>query len=57
MRPVPYFLDSFPKARRPEYLPLRADVRTDVVIVGGGLTGTACAAVFAAAGEIGRAHV
>ena len=50
MRPVPYFLDSFPKARRPEYLPLRADVRTDVVIVGGGLTGTACAAVFAAAG-------
>lgn len=50
MRALPYFLDSFPRARRPEYGVLRGTVRTDVVIVGAGLTGSACAAVFAAAG-------
>ena len=50
MRSVPFFLDSFPRSRRPEYPRHRGDSRTGVVIVGGGLTGCACAAAFAAAG-------
>ena len=50
MRPVPFFLDTFPKSRRPEYSRQKGAVQTDVVIVGGGLTGCACAASFAAAG-------
>lgn len=50
MRPVPYFLDTFPRSRRPDYPRHKGDVRTPVVIVGGGLTGCACAASFAAAG-------
>src|SRR4051812_46351222 len=50
MRLVPYFLDAFPRSRRPEYPRQRGEIRTDVVIVGGGLTGCACAASFAASG-------
>jgi glycine/D-amino acid oxidase-like deaminating enzyme len=50
MRPVPYFLDSFPRTRRPDYSRHRGDLRLPVAIVGGGLTGCACAAAFAAAG-------
>ncbi|HYT75583.1 MAG TPA: FAD-binding oxidoreductase [Vicinamibacterales bacterium] len=50
MRPVPYFLDTFPRTRRPDYSRHRGAIRTRVVIVGGGLTGCACAATFATAG-------
>jgi glycine/D-amino acid oxidase-like deaminating enzyme len=50
MRPVPYFLDAFPRTRRPDYSRHRGDLRVPVAIVGGGLTGCACAAAFAAAG-------
>jgi len=50
MRPVPYFLDTFPRSRRPEYPRQKGDVRAAVAIVGGGLSGCACAASFAAAG-------
>jgi glycine/D-amino acid oxidase-like deaminating enzyme len=50
MRPVPYFLDSFPRNRRPDFPRHRGEFRTGVAIIGGGLTGCACAAAFAAAG-------
>ncbi len=50
MRPVPYFVDTFPKSRRRDHPRLKGEIRTDVVIVGGGLTGCACAAAFATAG-------
>jgi len=50
MRAVPYFFDTFPKSRRPEYSRQKGEIQTQVVIVGGGLTGCACAASFAAAG-------
>jgi glycine/D-amino acid oxidase-like deaminating enzyme len=50
MRSVPYFFDTFPRSRRPEYPRQRGEIRTDVVVVGGGLTGCACAAAFATAG-------
>ncbi len=50
MRPVPYFLDTFPRTRRPDYSRHRGDLRVPVAIVGGGLTGCACAAAFTAAG-------
>jgi glycine/D-amino acid oxidase-like deaminating enzyme len=50
MRLEPYFLDTFPRSRRPDYARARGEVRTTVAIVGGGLTGCACAASFAAAG-------
>ncbi len=50
MRPVPYFFDTFPKSRRPEYPRQKGEVTTAVAIVGGGLTGCACAAAFATAG-------
>lgn len=50
MRPVPYFLDTFPRTRRPDHPRHRGDVRVPVAIVGGGLTGCACAAAFATAG-------
>src|SRR5829696_8699967 len=49
MQRAPYFLDSFPKSRRPEYPRQRGELRASVAIVGGGLTGAACAAVFSAA--------
>jgi glycine/D-amino acid oxidase-like deaminating enzyme len=50
MRPVPYFLDSFPRARRPDYSRHRGQLNVSIAIVGGGLTGCACAAAFTAAG-------
>ena len=50
MRVLPYFFDTFPKSRRPEYSRQKGEIQTQVVVVGGGLTGCACAASFAAAG-------
>src|SRR6478735_2676493 len=50
MRPFPYFLDTFPKNRRPDYPRHKGMIETQVVIVGGGLTGCACAVAFATAG-------
>jgi glycine/D-amino acid oxidase-like deaminating enzyme len=50
MRSVPFFFDAFPRSRRPDYPRHRGNLRTGVVIVGGGLTGSACAAAFASAG-------
>jgi glycine/D-amino acid oxidase-like deaminating enzyme len=49
-RHVPVWLDRFPKSRRPEYPRHRGNAETDVIIIGGGLTGCACAWSFAAAG-------
>src|SRR5688572_29410581 len=46
----PFWLDRFPKSRRPSYSRQRGTTETKVVIVGGGLTGCACAWSFAAAG-------
>jgi glycine/D-amino acid oxidase-like deaminating enzyme len=50
VRHIPFWLDTFPKARRPSYPRFRGEQQTAVVIVGGGLTGCACAASFATAG-------
>ena len=50
MRTHPYFVDAFPSSRRPSYPTLRGPASARVVIVGGGLTGVACAAAFASAG-------
>lgn len=49
MRHVPFWFDAFPKSRRPSYPRLRGAHETQVVIVGGGLTGAACALAFATA--------
>lgn len=50
IRDIPIWLDRFPKTRRPSYPRFKGDLEIDVVIVGGGLTGTACAWSFANAG-------
>jgi len=50
IRHVPLWLDRVPKTRRPAYPRLKGDFDTDVVIVGGGLTGCTCAWSFAMAG-------
>ncbi len=50
VRTSPIWIDRFPKTRRPEYPRFKGHVDTDVVIIGGGLTGCACASSFAAAG-------
>jgi len=50
IRDTPIWLDRFPKTRRPSYPRFKGDSATDVVIVGGGLTGCACAWSFANAG-------
>src|SRR5688572_32133658 len=50
IRNVPYWLDRFPKSRRPSYPRLQGNLETTVAIVGGGLTGCTCAWSFAAAG-------
>ena len=50
MRTAPYFFDVVPRSRRPDYSRQRGEIRTSVVIVGGGLTGCASAASFATAG-------
>lgn len=47
---VSYWLDRLPASRRPQFPRQRGHVDTDVVIVGGGLTGCVTAEVFAAAG-------
>ena len=44
------WLDRFPRSRVPAYARHRGHLETDVVIVGGGLTGCATAYAFAAAG-------
>src|SRR5688572_9900114 len=49
LRHAPYWLDRFPEGRRPSFPRLRTDHQTQVVIVGGGLTGLACAWSLAAA--------
>jgi glycine/D-amino acid oxidase-like deaminating enzyme len=49
VRFAPYWYDRFPSSRRPAFAPPRADLDTRVVIVGGGLTGCACACAFASA--------
>jgi glycine/D-amino acid oxidase-like deaminating enzyme len=46
----PMWLDRFPRSRQPDYPPFKGTHETSVVIVGGGLTGCACAVSFAAAG-------
>ena len=45
------WVDSFPDTRRPSFEPFRGDKTTDVLIVGGGLTGCATAQALAAAGR------
>lgn len=49
LRFAPYWYDRVPSARRPVYARLRTDLETGVVIVGGGLTGCACALALASA--------
>jgi glycine/D-amino acid oxidase-like deaminating enzyme len=46
----PFWLDRFPKSRRPSFPTYRGESTADVVIIGGGLTGAACALSFATAG-------
>ncbi|HSC27067.1 MAG TPA: FAD-binding oxidoreductase [Vicinamibacterales bacterium] len=50
IRHVPLWFDRFPKSRRPSHPGYRGASEADVAIVGGGLTGCACAWSFAAAG-------
>jgi glycine/D-amino acid oxidase-like deaminating enzyme len=50
MRHLPYWFDRVPKRRRPSYPRLKGIHDTRVAIVGGGLTGAACALAFASAG-------
>ncbi|HXW08188.1 MAG TPA: FAD-dependent oxidoreductase [Vicinamibacterales bacterium] len=50
VRRAPYWLDRFPRTRRPAHSRITGEHTTRVVIVGGGLTGCACAWSFAAAG-------
>jgi gamma-glutamylputrescine oxidase len=50
IRHVPFWLDRVAKARRPSYERFKGQAETTVAIVGGGLTGCACAFSFAAAG-------
>jgi glycine/D-amino acid oxidase-like deaminating enzyme len=49
-RHAPFWLDRFPKSRRRSHPPFRGELETDVIVIGGGLTGCACASSFAAAG-------
>lgn len=50
MSHVPLWFGQLPKNRRPSYPRLRGEHTTRVVIIGGGLTGAACALTCAAAG-------
>ena len=45
-----YWHDRFPRSRRPSYPRYRGKTDADVVVVGAGLTGCACAFSFASAG-------
>jgi glycine/D-amino acid oxidase-like deaminating enzyme len=49
LRQAPYWLDRFASRRRPSLPRLRSSLQTRVVIVGGGLTGVACAWTLSAA--------
>jgi gamma-glutamylputrescine oxidase len=49
LRFAPYWYDRVPAARRPAFARHRGDLETGVVIIGGGLTGCACACAFASA--------
>jgi glycine/D-amino acid oxidase-like deaminating enzyme len=49
MRTQPFFLDTYPRSRRPDYPRQRGETHVAAVIVGGGLTGCACAAAFSLA--------
>jgi len=49
LRQSPYWLDRVPPGRRPSFPRLRTSLQTRVVIVGGGLTGVACAWSLSAA--------
>lgn len=50
MRHAPFWSDRVPKSRRTSFPRLRGEESTRVAIVGGGLTGAACAVSFAATG-------
>ena len=50
MRHAPFWQELIPKSRRQAYPRLKGQQTARVVVIGGGLTGAACAAVFAAAG-------
>ena len=50
MRHAPLWFDRFPRSRRRTYPRLRGEHTARVAIVGGGLTGAACAISFASAG-------
>jgi glycine/D-amino acid oxidase-like deaminating enzyme len=50
IRDIPIWLDRFAKTRRPSYPRFKGDSETDVVVIGGGLTGCAAAWSFANAG-------
>jgi glycine/D-amino acid oxidase-like deaminating enzyme len=49
VRSAPFWSDRFPDRRRPAFPRLRSDTETRVVVIGGGLTGCACAAALASA--------
>ena len=49
LRFAPFWYDRFPQHRRPAYPRQRSKIESRVVIIGGGLTGCACACAFAAA--------
>jgi glycine/D-amino acid oxidase-like deaminating enzyme len=48
-RSEPYWYDRFPPRRRPSFPRHRASLETRVIVIGGGLTGCACAVALAAA--------
>jgi glycine/D-amino acid oxidase-like deaminating enzyme len=50
IRYSPFWLDTFPKSKRPAYPRWRGNAETRVVVIGGGLTGCACAYSIAGAG-------
>lgn len=50
MSQTPFWMGRFARPRRPSYPRLRGEHTADVVIVGGGLTGSACALTCASAG-------
>ena len=50
IRHTPFWLDRLPRSRRRSYPRHRGPLEAGVAIVGGGLTGAACAASFGAAG-------
>jgi glycine/D-amino acid oxidase-like deaminating enzyme len=49
LRFAPFWFDRFPQSRRPSFPRQRGQLETRVVVIGGGLTGCACASAFAAA--------